>query len=82
MKFYFNLIGLALSAMLSTMVHAETCVNTLMGEDCQKSEKGVSSHMRGNAVENAKASKALKAAKRKAQKEATSMSAAKHQHKK
>ncbi len=42
------------------------CEKTLMGSDCVKKSNGVSSHMRGNAVANAKAAKALKAAKVKA----------------
>ncbi len=60
-------IGLAalVSALLVTTAQAE-CTKTLMGSDCATSGEGVATHMRGNAVENAKASKALQAAKRKA----------------
>jgi len=49
------------------------CKKTLMGSDCEAGAKGVSSHMRGNAVANAKASKELKAAQQKAKKQAKAL---------
>lgn len=53
------------------------CQKTLMGSDCEANNNGVSSHMRGNAVENAKASKEIKATQQKAKKEAKAIAEAK-----
>lgn len=53
------------------------CQKTLMGSDCEANGNGVSSHMRGNAVENAKAAKELKAAQQKAKKDAKAIAEAK-----
>lgn len=53
--------------------YAAGCEKTLMGNDCVKTEKGVSSHMRGNAVANANAAKALKLAQKKAKAKAVAM---------
>jgi hypothetical protein len=52
------------------------CQKTLMGADCEAHDDGTSSHMRGNAVENAKAAKELKAAQLKAKKEAKALAEA------
>lgn len=60
------------AAMVNT-AYAADCGKTLMGSDCAKQVKGVSSHMRGNAVANAKAAKELKAAHRKAKAKAIAM---------
>lgn len=59
-----------LVGLFSANVAFAGCEKTLMGNDCESNAKGVSSHMRGNAVENAKASKELKAAHAKAKKAA------------
>lgn len=67
-KSNFSLMVL-MSMLLVNTAQAE-CTKTLMGNDCAPSEKGIAAHMRGNAVENAKASKALKEAKRKAKEKA------------
>lgn len=73
----FNLcLVMVLSVVLTNAAYAGNCKKTLMGSDCVTSEKGTSSHMRGNAVENAKASKELKEAKRKAKEKAVSIGAA------
>lgn len=60
------------AAMVNT-AYAADCKSTLMGSDCVKIEKGVSSHMRGNAVANANAAKELKLAQRKAKAKAVAM---------
>ena len=52
------------------------CEKTLMGVDCEAHNDGTSSHMRGNAVENAKAAKELKEAQLKAKKEAKALAEA------
>lgn len=75
MYLYRLLMVLAATMLFSNVVLAEQCAKTLMGEDCSKNQSGVSSHMRGNAVENARASKALQAAKRKAKKDAIAIGA-------
>lgn len=73
----FNLcLVMIVGVMLTNTAYAERCKKTLMGSDCVVSEKGTSSHMRGNAVENAKASNELKEAKRKAKAKAISVGAA------
>lgn len=59
-----------LAGLFSANVAFAGCEKTLMGSDCAKNAKGVSSHMRGNAVENANAAKELKAAQIKAKKAA------------
>lgn len=61
------------STALVNTVYAADCEKTLMGSDCVKNEKGVSSHMRGNAVANASAAKALKLAQKKAKAKAVAM---------
>lgn len=63
---------LLVSVFQISAAHAN-CQKTLMGNDCEGSAKGVSSHMRGNAVANAKASKELKAAQQKAKKQAKAL---------
>lgn len=55
-----------LSVVAMTNASAADCKKSLMGSECVKQEKGTSSHMRGNAVANAKAGKALKAVQEKA----------------
>lgn len=60
---------LLVSAFQMSAAHAG-CKKTLMGDDCDAAAKGVSSHMRGNAVANAKAAKELKAAQLKAKRKA------------
>lgn len=67
----FRLIVLA-SMFVVNAAYAE-CAVTLMGKDCDKNEGGTSAHMRGNAVENAHAAKALKAAKKKAKAKAVAI---------
>ena len=62
-------VALLVSLFSANMAFAE-CKKTLMGVDCEANGKGVSSHMRGNAVENSKAAKELNAAKTKAKKDA------------
>lgn len=61
---------------MANMAYAENCAKTLMGNDCETSAKGVSSHMRGNAVENAHAAQELKAAQAKAKQAAKAMAKA------
>ncbi len=67
--------GIVLLAVLliTNVTYAENCAKTLMGNDCETSAKGVSSHMRGNAVENAHAAQELKAAQAKAKEAAKAM---------
>jgi hypothetical protein len=62
---------------INNVAYADDCAKTLMGSDCDSNAKGVSSHMRGNAVENAKAAKELKEAQLKAKKEAKAIANAK-----
>lgn len=62
---------------LSATAASAACQKTLMGENCESNGNGVSSHMRGNAVENAKAAKELKAAQVKAKKDAQAIANAK-----
>lgn len=52
-----------------------SCEKTLMGNDCESKGSGVASHMRGNAVANAKAAKELQLTKAKAKKEASAIAA-------
>ncbi len=63
---------LAVGVFSMNMAFAD-CQKTLMGMDCESHENGTSSHMRGNAVENAKAAKELQAAQLKAKKEAKAL---------
>lgn len=67
------LVGLS---MINVAV-AGSCAKTLMGNNCEANGKGVSSHMRGNAVENAHAAHELKAAQTKAKKAAKEIATAK-----
>ena len=53
------------------------CEKTLMGNDCEANSSGVATHMRGNAVANAKAAKELQLAKAKAKQEASAIAAKK-----
>lgn len=66
-----------LVSVLSVNIAFADCQKTLMGSDCESNGNGVASHMRGNAVENAKASKELKATQQKAKKEAKAIAEAK-----
>jgi hypothetical protein len=59
-------VALLLALSMNNVAYADSCAKTLMGNDCEANAKGVSSHMRGNAVENAEAAKQLKVAKAKA----------------
>ncbi len=68
-------VVLATSLFATNAAFAE-CKKTLMGVDCEANAKGVSSHMRGNAVENAKAAKELKAAQAKAKRDAKAIAEA------
>ena len=68
-------VAIAVSVFSMNVAYAE-CAKTLMGKDCESHVSGTSSHMRGNAVENAKAAKELKAAQLKAKKEAKSIAEA------
>lgn len=70
--------GVVLFVVLSmaNISYAESCAKTLMGNDCESSSKGVSSHMRGNAVENAHAAQELKVAQAKAKQAAKAMAKA------
>jgi len=68
-KFSFKVVVLLVSAFAMSNAHAN-CEKTLMGSDCAQVEQGTSSHMRGNAVANSKASKALKEAHEKGRKAA------------
>lgn len=74
-KYKWSLLLLA-GALINTAYAGDDCVKTLMGSQCAVHDEGTSAHMRGNAVENAKASKALKEAKRKAKEKAVSVGAA------
>ncbi len=68
--------GLLLLVFLSlSNVSFANCEKTLMGKDCDSNGSGVASHMRGNAVANAKAAKELQLAKAKAKKEASAIAA-------
>lgn len=67
MKTYGLRFALAAGFLMVNTVHADDCVKTLMGNQCAVHEKGTSAHMRGNAVENAKASRELIEARRKAE---------------
>lgn len=58
-----SLGALFLSAVLMNSAIAAECEKTLMGQDCAKKGNGVSSHMRGNAVANAKIVKELETAR-------------------
>jgi hypothetical protein len=70
-------LSVILLAMLSMgKVAFAGCEKTLMGVDCEAHNDGTSSHMRGNAVENAKAAKELKEAQLKAKKEAKALAEA------
>lgn len=71
-KSSFGILVFVVAAMVNT-AYAADCETTLMGSDCAKRVKGVSSHMRGNAVANAKAAKELKAAHKKAKAKAVAM---------
>jgi hypothetical protein len=64
-------------SLLSVSVASAECQKTLMGSDCEAHASGTSAHMRGNAVENAKAAKELKAAQIKAKEEAKAIANAK-----
>lgn len=75
MQLYRQLMVLLATFLFSHVTLAAQCEKTLMGQDCSKNQSGVATHMRGNAVENARASKALQAAKRKAKKDAVSIGA-------
>jgi hypothetical protein len=66
-----------LAGLFSVNAAFADCSKTLMGSDCEGNAKGVSSHMRGNAVENAKAAKELKEAHIKAKKAAKEIAKAK-----
>ncbi len=68
-----NLSLMVLMSVFFVSTASAECAKTLMGSDCVANEKGVAAHMRGNAVENAKASKALKEAKRKAKEKAVAI---------
>jgi hypothetical protein len=68
-------VVLATSLFATNVAFAE-CKKTLMGVDCEVNANGVSSHMRGNAVENAKAAKELKAAQAKAKRDAKAIAEA------
>jgi hypothetical protein len=63
------LVGL----LTANVAAAGDCAKTLMGNDCETNAKGVSSHLRGNAVENAKAAKELKVTQAKAKKAASAI---------
>ncbi|PCI58109.1 MAG: hypothetical protein COB34_05655 [Methylophilaceae bacterium] len=65
-----------LVGLFSANVAFAGCKKTLMGSDCESNGNGVSSHMRGNAVENTKAAKELKAAQIKARKAAKAIAKA------
>lgn len=69
-------VALLVSVFSANIAFAD-CQKTLMGSDCEANSNGVSSHMRGNAVENAKATKELKAAQQKAKKDAKAIAEAK-----
>jgi len=75
-KLTLSFVLLVGTLMVNTAFAGDHCVKTLMGTQCEANESGTSSHMRGNAVENAKASKALKEAKAKAKAKAISVGAA------
>lgn len=66
-----------LAGLFSANASFAACSKTLMGSDCESNAKGVSSHMRGNAVENAKAAKELKEAQVQAKKAAKEIADAK-----
>ena len=66
----FSILCVLAVSVLSVNMASAACVKTLMGVDCEKNVSGTSAHMRGNAVENAKAAKELKAAQLKAKKDA------------
>jgi hypothetical protein len=53
------------------------CEKTLMGNDCESNSSGLATHMRGNAVANAKAAKELQLVKAQAKKEASAIAAKK-----
>jgi len=73
----FNLSVALLVSVFSANIAFADCQKTLMGSDCESNSNGLSSHMRGNAVENAKATKELKAAQEKAKKDAKAIAEAK-----
>lgn len=73
----FKLSIALLVSVLSVNIALADCQKTLMGSDCEVNGDGVSSHMRGNAVENAKAAKELKEAQQKAKKDAKAIAEAK-----
>ena len=62
--------------LLMSNIAFANCAKTLMGNDCESVGKGVATHMRGDAVANAKAAKELKLAQAKAKKEASEIAAA------
>ncbi len=71
-------LSVILLAMLSMgKVAFAGCEKTLMGNDCEANSSGVATHMRGNAVANAKAAKELQLAKAKAKQEASAIAAKK-----
>ena len=71
-------LSVILLAMLSMgNVAFASCEKTLMGNDCEANGSGVASHMRGNAVANAKAAKELQLAKAKAKQQASAIAAKK-----
>lgn len=76
MKYNMSFLLLAGVLMGNIAYAADHCAEILMGNQCEANESGISSHMRGNAVENAKASKELKEAKRKAKEKAIAIGAA------
>jgi len=71
-KAILGVVVLVSMSMVGTASAAD-CKKTLMGNDCIKHESGTSSHMRGDAVANAKAAKELKAAQEKAHAKAVAM---------
>lgn len=63
--------------LLANVAVAGDCSQTLMGGGCGDTAEGLASHMRGNAVANAQASKELKAVTTRAKKQAADIAAGK-----